>query len=117
MKINKIICASVMLFIGGVTISDQAFSQSLKTPAPSPTQTLDQAFGLSNIKIEYSRPGIKGRVIFGDLVPYGKVWRTGANSSTKITFSDTVNVAGNMVKPGTYALYTIPGKDEWQILF
>src|SRR6185436_9681383 len=78
----------------------------IKTPAPSPLQTVTQAFGLGEIKIEYSRPGVKGRVIFGDLVPYAKVWRTGANQSTKITFSDSVKVNNTPVAPGTYALYT-----------
>jgi len=92
-------------------------AQALKTPAPSPLQTVDQAFALSNIKIEYSRPSVKGRVIFGDLVPYGKVWRTGANQSTKTTFGDDVKVEGVALKAGTYALYTIPNKDSWDILF
>jgi hypothetical protein len=99
-----------------LTVSVNVNAQQLKTPAASPTQTIDQAFGLSNIKIEYSRPGIKGRVVFGDLVPFGKIWRTGANSATKITFGDSVKVEGNVVKPGTYALYSIPGKDEWEFM-
>lgn len=93
-----------------------AHAQSIKTPAPSPTQTVTQAFGLGEIKIEYSRPSVKGRVIFGDLVPYGKVWRTGANQATKITFSDTVKVNNTSVAPGTYALYTMPGQAEWDIM-
>src|SRR4051812_29205976 len=91
----KLIALSVLFCLSGGIIN----AQTLKVPAPSPTQTLDQAFALSNIKIEYSRPGIKNRVVFGDLVPYGKVWRTGANSATKITFGDTVTVEGNLVKP------------------
>jgi tetratricopeptide (TPR) repeat protein len=99
-----------------ITLCSNINAQTLKVPAPSPTQTLDQAFALSNIKIEYSRPGIKNRVVFGDLVPYGKVWRTGANAATKITFGDTVTVEGNIVKPGTYALYSIPDKNEWTIM-
>ncbi len=99
-----------------LTVSVNVSAQQLKTPAPSPLQTIDQAFALSNIKIEYSRPGIKGRVVFGDLVPYGKIWRTGANSATKITFGDSVKVEGNIVKPGTYALYSVPGKDEWEFM-
>jgi tetratricopeptide (TPR) repeat protein len=115
MKITllKASAALMLLLIANCSVN----AQQLKVPAASPTQTIDQAFGLSNIKIEYSRPGIKGRTIYGDLVPFGKVWRTGANSATKITFGDTVTVAGNVVKPGTYALYTIPGKDEWDIMF
>lgn len=95
----------------------RADAQQLKTPAPSPLQTLDQAFALSNIKIEYSRPSAKGRTIYGDLVPFGKVWRTGANASTKITFGEDVKVEGNALSAGTYALYTIPNKDSWEIMF
>jgi len=94
-----------------------AGAQQLKTPAPSPTQTIDQAFALSNIKIEYSRPSVKGRTVFGDLVPYGKIWRTGANASTKITFGEDVKVEGNALPAGTYALYTIPNKTEWELMF
>ncbi len=88
----------------------------LKVPAPSPSQTLKQAMGLSEITIDYSRPGAKGRVIYGDVVPFGKVWRTGANGSTKITFGEDVKVEGNAVAAGTYALYTIPNKDSWEIM-
>lgn len=88
----------------------------LKVPAPSPAQTVKQAFGLGEITIDYSRPSMKGRTIFGDLVPYGKVWRTGANATTKITFSDDVQLEGNPVKAGTYGLYTVPGTDTWEIM-
>ncbi len=91
-------------------------AQSLKMPAPSPTQTLKQNFGLGDISIEYSRPLVRGRVIFGDLVPYGKIWRTGANAATKISFSEDVTFGGQAVKAGTYALYTIPGKTNWTIM-
>jgi hypothetical protein len=97
-----------------ITFNIQA--QTLKTPAPSPLQTLKQSFALGDITIEYSRPSVKGRVIFGDLVPYGKIWRTGANAATKITFSDDVKLEGKEVKAGTYAIYTIPNKDAWEIL-
>jgi hypothetical protein len=88
----------------------------LKTPQASPTQTLKQNFALNDITIEYSRPGVKGRVIYGDLVPFDKLWRTGANSSTKITFADNVKVEGNAVPAGTYSMFTIPGKTEWTII-
>ncbi len=91
-------------------------AQQLKVPAPSPTQTIKQAFALSDITIEYSRPGVKKRVVFGDVVPFGKVWRTGANSSTKITFGEDVKLEGNAVAAGTYAIYTIPNKDSWDIM-
>lgn len=110
--IVKSIClAAIMSFSATGT---QA--QAIKTPAPSPTQTLKQAFALSEISIEYSRPSAKGRVIFGDLVPYDKIWRTGANSSTKITFGEDVKVNGQAVAAGTYALYTKPGKSSWTIM-
>lgn len=91
-------------------------AQSIKTPAPSPTQTLKQDFALSSIEISYSRPGVKGRKIFGDLVPYGKVWRTGANSATTITFGEDVTIGGTLVKAGMYGLLTIPDKDNWTII-
>jgi hypothetical protein len=91
-------------------------AQTLKTPAPSPTQTVKQSFALGDIIVEYSRPSVKGRTIYGDLVPYGKVWRTGANASTKLTFSDDVKIEGKDLKAGTYALYTLPNKDSWDIL-
>ena len=93
-----------------------ANAQTLKTPAPSPTQSIKQAFGLADISIDYSRPSMKGRVVYGDLVPFGKIWRTGANASTKITFGDDVKVEGTPVAAGTYAIYTIPDKEEWQIM-
>jgi tetratricopeptide (TPR) repeat protein len=93
-----------------------AYAQTLKVPAPSPQQTVKQNFALSDVTIEYSRPSVKGRVIFGDLVPYGKIWRTGANSATKITFGEDVSLEGKAVKAGTYALYTIPEKDSWTIM-
>ena len=93
-----------------------ANAQQLKIPAASPTQTLKQDFALSEITIEYSRPGVKGRVIYGDLVPYGKIWRTGANNATMITFGDNVKVEGHAVAAGTYAIYSIPGKDSWDIM-
>jgi hypothetical protein len=93
-----------------------AYAQGVKTPAPSPTQTLKQDFALSSIEVNYSRPAAKGRVVFGDLVPYGKMWRTGANGATKITFGEDVKVGGVAVKAGSYALYTIPNQTEWEII-
>ncbi len=93
-----------------------AFAQ-IKTPQPSPTASFKQAFGLGEISVNYSRPQVKGRVIFGDLVPYDKLWRTGANASAKITFSDDVTIEGNKLAAGEYALYTIPGKTEWTVIF
>ncbi|MBS1760421.1 MAG: DUF2911 domain-containing protein [Bacteroidetes bacterium] len=91
-------------------------AQSLNTPQPSPTQTLKQNFGLSTIELSYSRPGMKGRKIFGDLVPYNKVWRTGANSATTVTFGDDVTIGETKVKAGKYGLLTIPDKNSWTII-
>jgi tetratricopeptide (TPR) repeat protein len=88
----------------------------IKTPAPSPTQTIKQDFGLSSIELVYSRPVIKGRKIFGDLVPWNKVWRTGANSATRIKFSDDVTIGGQALKAGEYAIYTVPNENEWEII-
>ena len=108
-KLNQFLTA--VLFLGTTITNAQ-----LKTPAPSPTQTVKQAFALSEITIEYSRPSAKGRIIYGDLVPFDALWRTGANASTKITFGEEVKLEGNVVPAGTYSLYTIPGKVEWTIV-
>lgn len=91
-------------------------AQTLRTPAPSPTQTVRQDFGVGAIELSYSRPGVKGRKIFGDVVPFGKVWRTGANSATTLTFSDSVTIGGTAIAPGKYGLLTIPGNDEWTVI-
>lgn len=88
----------------------------LKTPAPSPTQTIKQDFGLGSIELSYSRPAMKGRKIFGDLVPFGNVWRTGANSATLLTFSDEVTIGGKKVPAGKYGLLSIPNKDSWTLI-
>ncbi len=114
MLLNKIKTLTSAVAI--VAITSSSLSAQLKVPAPSPSGTVKQAVGLSDITIEYSRPGIKGRVIYGDVVPFGKVWRTGANSATKITFGEDVKVEGNAVAAGTYALYTTPNKDNWEVM-
>ncbi|HKO54261.1 MAG TPA: DUF2911 domain-containing protein [Thermoanaerobaculia bacterium] len=88
----------------------------LRLPRPSPKQTITQAAGLTDITISYSRPGVKGRQIWGSLVPYGQVWRTGANEATTIQFSTDVTVGGKQLPAGTYSLHTIPGKDSWTIV-
>jgi hypothetical protein len=93
-----------------------AAGAQLKTPAPSPTQTIKQDFGLSSVELSYSRPGVKGRKIFGDVVPYGKVWRTGANSATTLTFGDEVTIGNTKIPAGKYGLLTIPGKRKWTII-
>ena len=99
-----------------VLMAQSIFAQTIKTPAPSPLQVMKQDFATSFIEIAYSRPDMKGREIFGKLVPYGDLWRTGANRATRVSFGEDVKVAGNAVKAGDYALYSIPNKDEWEII-
>ncbi len=106
---------NLLLFILCSAITTFGIAQ-IRMPAPSPTQTIKQDFGLSSIELTYSRPGAKGRKIFGDLVPYGQMWRTGANGATRIKFGDDVVIGGQLVKAGEYALYTIPGESEWEII-
>ncbi len=91
-------------------------AQSVKTPSPSTPQYVKQDFGLSSIELSYSRPGVKGRKIFGDLVPFGKVWRTGANQATTLTFGDAVTIGGTTIPAGKYGLLSIPGADEWTLI-
>jgi len=114
MKIK--ITNKAILFLAFGMASLGATAQKITVPAPSPLQTVTQKFGLGEVTIEYSRPAVKGRKIFGDVVPYGKIWRTGANATTKITFTDEVKLEGNTVKPGTYGLYTVPNKDSWEVM-
>ncbi len=91
-------------------------AQNLKVPTLSPFSEIKQEIGLTEITLSYARPSAKGRTIFGGLVPYDEIWRTGANASTKLIFSERVKIAGNSLPAGTYALYTIPGKTEWTII-
>jgi hypothetical protein len=104
------------LALGVATTSFAQPTPKVDFPAASPTATLKQRVGLTDIEVVYSRPSVKGRKIFGSLVPYGQVWRTGANNATKITFSTDVKINGAAVAAGTYALFTIPGEDEWTII-
>lgn len=89
----------------------------LQTPRPSPNGSVMQTIGVTDVTVTYSRPAVKGRKIWGELVPYGEVWRTGANEATKITFGDDVTVGGSKLAAGRYSLHTIPGKDEWTVIF
>lgn len=89
----------------------------IKTPAPSPAAKISQTVGLTDITVEYSRPSVKGRTIFGGLVPYGEMWRTGANKNTIVTFSAPVKIGGKDLKAGAYSLFTVPGQTEWEIIF
>jgi len=108
---KKLVLLAVASFI---IFSTEA--QQLTTPQPSPTAEVKQNFALSSIELSYSRPSVKGRKIFGDLVPYGKVWRTGANSATTVTFGEDVTIGGKKVAAGKYGLLSIPGETEWTFI-
>ncbi len=97
-----------------LTVGIQA---QIQTPQPSPFQKVEQKVGLTDVTLEYSRPSMKGRTIFGGLVPYDAIWRTGANANTKITFSDDVEIGGKTLKAGSYAVYTKPGASNWEVYF
>jgi hypothetical protein len=99
------------------TVTEPVVELKITTPAPSPLGKVSQRVGLTDIDIEYSRPGVKGRTIFGDLVSYGKTWRTGANANTKVTFSSDVTIDGQTLKAGSYGLYSVPNKDTWEVMF
>lgn len=103
----------LVLFMAALSVSATA---QINVPRPSPLGTVKQTVGLTDISVTYSRPSMKGRAIFGSLVPYNEMWRTGANMSTKISFSDQVKIDGKEVPAGEYALYSIPGKEKWTII-
>jgi hypothetical protein len=106
----------VVLLIA-LLLSSLTFQSQIVTPQPSPKCVLNQMVGLTDVEVEYSRPGLKGRNIFGDLVPFGKVWRTGANSNTTISFSEDVVIDGKTLKKGKYALFTLPKVESWEVIF
>lgn len=108
---KKLLLAAICM---GALVMTEA--QQLRTPQPSTTQTVKQDFGLGNIELSYSRPNMKGRKVFGDLVPFDKVWRTGANSATTLTFSDEVMIGGTKIPAGKYGLLSIPSAKEWTII-
>ena len=97
-------------------LSSNAYAQNLELPAPSPKARADQRVGLTDFSIEYSSPGVKGRPIWGALVPYDQLWRTGANAATKLTASKEFTAGGKKIPAGSYALYTIPGKQQWTVI-
>jgi hypothetical protein len=106
----------ILLALNALLLVMCADAQTLTTPQPSPTQTVKQNFGVGSIELSYSRPGMKGRKIMGDLVPFNKVWRTGANTATTISFSEDVTIGGKEVKAGKYGLLTIPSANKWTII-
>ena len=101
-----------LLFVGVISANAQ-----IKTPAPSPFSKVEQVVGLTDVTLEYSRPAMRGRTIFGNLVPFDKIWRTGANTRTKITFSDDITIDGDTLKKGSYAIFTKPAADSWEVYF
>lgn len=106
-----------LFFIAVLSLFTIGATAQIETPAPSPSASLTQTVGLTDISVDYSRPGMRGRTIFGNLVPYGKIWRTGANLRTKITFSTDVTVGGGELKAGTYAIFTKPEASSWTVYF
>lgn len=108
---------TILLFALTVALNADLQAQGLKMPQASSSQTIVQNFGLGKITLNYSRPNVKGRKIFGGLEPYGAVWRTGANSATMISFTEPVKINGQELPAGDYGVFTIPGKDEWTVIF
>lgn len=106
----------LLLLIAFVVFSSITFAQRLNTPKPSPEQTITQDFGVGTIKLSYSRPGLKGRHIGTEFVPYGQLWRTGANGATTVEFSNDVTIGDRNIKAGKYGLLSIPQKQEWIII-
>lgn len=104
-------------FIIALLFAAFSLNAQVETPQPSPRNTTEQMVGLTKITLDYSRPSLKGRDIFGALIPYGKLWRTGANQNTTITTKDAITIEGKKLAAGEYALYTIPGKDTWEVIF
>src|SRR5579859_409503 len=113
-----LLCSTALALCGYVTISSAQTPPGprVEFPSPSPACTIKQRVGLTDFEVTYSRPSAKGRKVFGELVPYGEVWRTGANASTKISFSTDVELNDTKIPAGKYALFTIPGQDEWTII-
>jgi len=107
---KKLTAIALSLFLGFGLMAQEM-------PQPSPAASIMQRVGLTDVTLNYSRPGVKGRKVFGDLVPFGDMWRTGANKATSITVSTDVMIGGQTLKAGTYSLFTIPAEDEWVVIF
>ena len=106
-----------LALLGFTALLSFSVGAQLQTPQPSPSAEVEQMVGLTEVEVEYSRPSMKGRTIFGDLVPYDKLWRTGANKNTIVTFSDDVVVEGKTLEAGSYAIFTRPGEAVWEVIF
>lgn len=107
----------VFMFMAAGMLFTTDVAAQIQTPAPSPQAQLSQKVGLTDVTITYSRPSAKDRAVFGELVPYDKVWRTGANAATTVEFSDDVVIMGKELKAGKYSMYSIPGEKKWTIIF
>lgn len=108
---KKSLIALVMLTVSAIG------SAQVQTPQSSPKAVVEQTIGLTDVKIEYHRPSARGRAVYGELVPFGRVWRTGANQNTMVTFSNDVVIGGKSLEAGKYALYTQPKADSWDVIF
>ncbi|MBX9886499.1 MAG: DUF2911 domain-containing protein [Flavobacteriaceae bacterium] len=108
---KKILLALVII------ITQFTLEAQVKTPQASPKSVINQVVGLTDVEVVYSRPSAKGRAVFGNLVPFGQLWRTGANENTTVSFSDDVMIDGKTLKKGKYALYTIPSIQSWEVIF
>lgn len=111
---KKLILPVFVMFMTALSI--HTLEAQIRTPQPSPAAEVKQTVGLTEVTIVYSRPSAKGRVVFGDLVPMGQLWRTGANAATKLTFSDNVKLGGQELKKGSYAIITAPGAEMWKVM-
>ena len=107
----------LFLMICFVMLSSQSFAQNNKKVRVSPKAAVIQTVGFTEVKIDYNRPGVKERIIWGGLVPYNKVWRAGANEATKFTFSTDVQINGKTLKAGSYSFFAIPTKEKWTLIF
>ena len=106
-----------LVFIAIAFIASLSMQAQIQAPQPSPFATLTQRVGLTDVSVEYSRPSMRGRTIFGNLVPFDKIWRTGANARTKITFSTDVTIGDGSLKAGSYAIFTKPSASSWDVYF
>ena len=106
-----------IILLAFVVVASFTMNAQITTPAPSPFSKLEQKVGLTDVTLEYSRPSMRGREIFGNLVPFDILWRTGANKNTIISFSDAVTINGSTLKAGSYAVFTKPGKTTWEVIF
>lgn len=104
------------ILLAALAIALSLSIQAQKLPQPSPTASFTEMVGLTEISMTYSRPSMKDRAIFGELVPFGELWRTGANLNSTISLSTDATIGGEMVKAGTYSIFTIPGESEWTII-